>query len=92
MRLLIVGTLNGHISDAIKIAVANGAEVASVDSVKEALTFLRSGKGADLAMVDVALDVVHLLVSMKSERINTCLLYTSPSPRDQRGSRMPSSA
>ena len=24
--------------------------------------------------------------------INFCLLYTSPSPRDQRGSRMPSSA
>ena len=23
---------------------------------------------------------------------NTCLLYTSPSPRDQRGSRMPASA
>ena len=23
---------------------------------------------------------------------DTCLLYTSPSPRDQRGSRMPSSA
>ena len=27
-----------------------------------------------------------------SSEINTCLLYTSPSPRDQRGSRMPSSA
>ena len=25
-------------------------------------------------------------------RISDCLLYTSPSPRDQRGSRMPSSA
>ena len=24
--------------------------------------------------------------------VNCCLLYTSPSPRDQRGSRMPSSA
>ena len=24
--------------------------------------------------------------------IDTCLLYTSPSPRDQRGARMPSSA
>ena len=24
--------------------------------------------------------------------LNFCLLYTSPSPRDQRGSRMPSSA
>ena len=26
------------------------------------------------------------------ESVWTCLLYTSPSPRDQRGSRMPSSA
>ena len=26
------------------------------------------------------------------ERCDACLLYTSPSPRDQRGSRMPSSA
>ena len=26
------------------------------------------------------------------ETVRTCLLYTSPSPRDQRGSRMPSSA
>ena len=26
------------------------------------------------------------------ERLTRCLLYTSPSPRDQRGSRMPSSA
>ena len=25
-------------------------------------------------------------------KFNSCLLYTSPSPRDQRGSRMPSSA
>ena len=28
----------------------------------------------------------------KTLTYNTCLLYTSPSPRDQRGSRMPSSA
>ena len=28
----------------------------------------------------------------KASRIKACLLYTSPSPRDQRGSRMPSSA
>ena len=28
----------------------------------------------------------------KVTRLNVCLLYTSPSPRDQRGSRMPSSA
>ena len=27
-----------------------------------------------------------------AEPLDACLLYTSPSPRDQRGSRMPSSA
>jgi len=30
--------------------------------------------------------------SENEEIFNICLLYTSPSPRDQRGSRMPSSA
>ena len=29
---------------------------------------------------------------LESDVSNGCLLYTSPSPRDQRGSRMPSSA
>ena len=33
---------------------------------------------------------MHVLV--EDNLIKTCLLYTSPSPRDQRGSRMPSSA
>ena len=33
-----------------------------------------------------------LSVSFKRIQFTPCLLYTSPSPRDQRGSRMPSSA
>ena len=37
-------------------------------------------------------DSTVVLVSASSEVIEACLLYTSPSPRDQRGSRMPSSA
>ena len=42
--------------------------------------------------------VLHLLARIKTiqrvlvQQIDICLLYTSPSPRDQRGSRMPSSA
>ena len=32
------------------------------------------------------------LADFLSEKLGSCLLYTSPSPRDQRGSRMPSSA
>ena len=35
----------------------------------------------------------HELVILEDARnVGACLLYTSPSPRDQRGSRMPSSA
>ena len=35
---------------------------------------------------------IGYLASRYSEIYADCLLYTSPSPRDQRGSRMPSSA
>ena len=34
----------------------------------------------------------HISPEEKVIWIHACLLYTSPSPRDQRGSRMPSSA
>ena len=70
MRLLIVGTLKGHISAAAKIAMARGAKVAQVDTIAAALAALRGGQGADLVMVDVNLDVKSMLESMRSERIN----------------------
>ena len=37
-------------------------------------------------------DTKFLSDVIKYDRYQPCLLYTSPSPRDQRGSRMPSSA
>ena len=38
-------------------------------------------------------DGIHAEINLSAKDIcSTCLLYTSPSPRDQRGSRMPSSA
>ena len=47
---------------------------------------------ADKAMVIIALLVIVGLSNMNAWILLPCLLYTSPSPRDQRGSRMPSSA
>ena len=44
-----------------------------------------------LSILSTAL-AVSLGASAVFVALNTCLLYTSPSPRDQRGSRMPSSA
>ena len=57
MRLLIVGTLDGHITTAGKIALDRGAKVAHVEGIGDAMTALRSGQGADLLLVDVKLDI-----------------------------------
>ena len=37
-------------------------------------------------------DKLLAMIEAEENVLNICLLYTSPSPRDQRGSRMPSSA
>ncbi len=74
MRLLIVGTLDGHIVTAGKIALESGAKVAHVDDIDGALTALRSGQGADLVMADVSLDIGQLCTSLESERIHVMLV------------------
>jgi DNA-binding NtrC family response regulator len=70
MRLLIVGTLDGHIATAGRIALKKGAKVAHVDTGAAALEALRSGQGADLVMVDVKLDVGELIDALKAERFS----------------------
>ena len=40
----------------------------------------------------MALNASKLASERECDQCGNCLLYTSPSPRDQRGSRMPSSA
>ena len=53
--------------------------------------FIRSIKGPMNQNRKNMLD--KLIINWTKIRMDTfCLLYTSPSPRDQRGSRMPSSA
>ncbi|GAB2175401.1 sigma-54-dependent transcriptional regulator FlbD [Dongia sp. agr-C8] len=70
MRLLIVGSLDGHISAAGKIALSRGAKVAHVNDVDQAMHALRNGQGADLVMFDVNLDIQRMIESLKRERIN----------------------
>ncbi len=69
MRLLIVGILDGQLSTATKIASDRGAKVAHVTSVESALDHLRAGRGADLLMVDVALDIRRLIEALNGEHI-----------------------
>ena len=55
------------------------------------ITFFGAIKYANASVGLVAMATVSLFTAF-IEPVYFCLLYTSPSPRDQRGSRMPSSA
>src|SRR5215469_2007122 len=70
MRLLIVGTLKGQLTSATKIAMDKGAAVTHAEGIDQAMAVLRSGKGADLLMVDVALDIRDLVLRLEAERIH----------------------
>lgn len=70
MRLLIVGTLNGQLGIASKMAIRKGAQVTHADDSEGALNVLRN-KGADLVMIDVALDIKSLITQIRTEHIST---------------------
>jgi len=70
MRLLIVGSLEGHISTAGQIAISRGAKVDHVDSIDEALETVRSGKSAELLFVDIKLNIDDLVTRLAAERIS----------------------
>src|SRR5881227_1814101 len=70
MRLLIVGTLKGQLTTATKIAMENGASVTHAEATEQAMAVLRGGKGADLLLVDVALDIRDLVMRLEAEHIH----------------------
>lgn len=70
MRVLIVGSLGGQLYTATKIAMDRGATVAQVDTIEQATSHLRAGRGADLLMVDLSLDVQALIDANERERIS----------------------
>ena len=70
MRLLIVGTLGGQLTTATKLAMDKGASVTHAESIDQALAVLRSGRGADLLMVDVSLNIRDLNGRLNAEHIH----------------------
>ena len=74
MELLIVGTLNGQIGAASKIAVQQGGQVTLADTVESGLEILRGGKSVELVMIDVKLDVYKFISSLEQERINVTVV------------------
>ncbi|MEQ1902176.1 MAG: sigma-54 dependent transcriptional regulator [Devosia sp.] len=70
MRLLIVGALEGQLSEATKLAMQGGAKVAHAATTEIALASLRAGRGADLLLVDVLADIAGLIAGLEAERIH----------------------
>ena len=70
MRLLIVGTLKGQLTLATKLAIDKGATVTHAEDIEQALKVLRSGRGADLLMVDVSIDIRDLVGRLENEHIH----------------------
>src|SRR5580658_1878736 len=71
MRLLIVGGLQGQIGAATKIAMDRGAKVTHASDIDQAMAELRNGRGADLVLADVTLDIGRLVRALAAERICT---------------------
>jgi len=71
MRLLIVGGLQGQIGAATKIAMDRGAKVTHAVDIDQAMAELRNGRGADLVLADVTLDIGRLVRALAAERICT---------------------
>lgn len=70
MRLMIVGSLNGQLGTATKIAMDRGAKVVNVSHVSQAMAELRAGRGADLLMVEVTQPIAELVKMLNAERIH----------------------
>ena len=75
------GVPNVRVSDGLRISVTDKQGEYTLDITAPAIVFVVKPKGYRTALSPENLP-----------RFYYCLLYTSPSPRDQRGSRMPSSA
>lgn len=82
MRLMIVGSMSGQLAVASKIAMERGAKVMQVDNIAAATSALRSGRGADLLMVDTGHDIAALIAANEAEHIMVpvvaCGISTDP--------------
>lgn len=82
MRLMIVGSMSGPLALASRIAMDRGAKVMQVDNIDAATSALRSGRGADLLMVEASLDIAKLIAQNEAEHIMVpvvaCGISTDP--------------
>ena len=91
-RAIKLGTLAGAASLlSLSASAQNTADVVEEDEVNRLETITVTARKKTENLQDVPISVTAFTGEFFQDS-GLCLLYTSPSPRDQRGSRMPSSA
>ncbi|PCJ58755.1 MAG: sigma-54-dependent Fis family transcriptional regulator [Rhodospirillaceae bacterium] len=80
MKLLIIGSLDGQIGAASKIALDRGAKVDHAGTIDDAMDALRTGRGAELIMADVKLDIAALIQRLRDEHINVPVVACGVNP------------
>ena len=77
-----------------EIGTPSATQIAAATITANALneTAIDGSAGTTTVYLPGATAGTHCALKFTADPANTCLLYTSPSPRDKRQSRMPSSA
>lgn len=70
MRLTIIGSLHGNLSQATKIAMETGAKVTHAGNIDTALNELCTGQGADLIMIEDTYNIRELVEKLETEHIH----------------------
>jgi len=90
--VVVIVAILAAISVPIYIQYVQGARAsdaqATIGAIYNSVKMFRQDFGEDPSSVEELQELEYLEI----DEGTLCLLYTSPSPRDQRGSRMPSSA
>ena len=93
LSAIVTGGASGLGEATARMLSSMGAKVAIFDLDIDKGSTIAKELNSDFYEVDVSdVNSVNQAVLDFSKQHEGCLLYTSPSPRDQRGSRMPSSA
>ena len=90
-REIFLRELVSNASDALDKAHFVGLQRDDLRSI-EGEPSIRVSADAEAGTITIEDDGIGLTAEEASEHLGTCLLYTSPSPRDRQKSRMPSSA
>ncbi len=69
MKLLIIGTLEGYITEASQMAMKKGAQVSTVSSINHGIETLRNGGAINLVMIEDKLDIRDFITKIRAEHI-----------------------